>query len=335
MPDGQPVPQAQPNPAGQPDPAAQPDPATQPDPAARKPPVAQVAPNARAAPDEQSIPDVRTVTAGIDGSPESLDAADWAAREALLRRLSLHLVHVEPPPRPNGSAVLRNSALVDHAALHLSYAHPALGIIEEQLTGDPVETLAGTAESSELLVVGSRGNSALTGLMVGSVALAVAAVAACPVALVRAGEQPEDEREGAADAPFRPVLLGLDIGRPCDELLEYAFGAAAARRTALHVVHTWTLSAPPRLPARGVPDQGEEKLRRLAAVLTPWQHKFPGTEVVPRVVHGRAGHHLLKASAGAGLLVIGRSAEAGPRLGATAHSVIHHVPRPVVVVPHA
>ncbi|MGW5699332.1 universal stress protein, partial [Streptomyces asiaticus] len=34
-----------------------------------------------------------TVTIGLDGSPESLAAADWAAREAQRRGLPLRLVH--------------------------------------------------------------------------------------------------------------------------------------------------------------------------------------------------------------------------------------------------
>ncbi|WP_406259884.1 universal stress protein [Actinacidiphila glaucinigra] len=36
---------------------------------------------------------VRCVIAGVDGSPESLAAADWAAREAGLRGLPLRLRH--------------------------------------------------------------------------------------------------------------------------------------------------------------------------------------------------------------------------------------------------
>ena len=36
-----------------------------------------------------------TITAGIDGSRASLDAADWAAREAGRRRLPLRLLHAD------------------------------------------------------------------------------------------------------------------------------------------------------------------------------------------------------------------------------------------------
>lgn len=42
----------------------------------------------------------RTITVGIDGSPESHAAAEWAAREAELRDLPVRLLHVwEPLPR--------------------------------------------------------------------------------------------------------------------------------------------------------------------------------------------------------------------------------------------
>ncbi|MCX4585792.1 universal stress protein [Streptomyces sp. NBC_01481] len=39
-----------------------------------------------------------TVTARLDGSPQSIAAAHWAACEAALRRDSLHLVHADDWP---------------------------------------------------------------------------------------------------------------------------------------------------------------------------------------------------------------------------------------------
>lgn len=81
--------------------------------------------------------------------------------------------------------------------------------------------------------------------MVGSVSLGVVARAERPVVLVRAGEQAADEHEmdpagvPSAAAPFRPVVLGLDIDQADDTLLEFAFDAAARRKTALRIVHAW------------------------------------------------------------------------------------------------
>ncbi|MEV8313706.1 universal stress protein [Streptomyces sp. NPDC059900] len=277
----------------------------------------------------------QTITAGVDGSPESLDAARWAAHEALRRNLPLHLVHAGDPPAGRGGLpdddvqARRESGALGHAVAALSRTHPGLSILDEQVTGPPVGALLATARSSALLVVGSRGAGALTRALVGSVALAVAARASCPVALVRASPHPGDT--GAAAGTVHPVVLGLDLARAGDELLEYAFGAAASREAPLHVVHVWTA---PLIPSADAIDPMPEKERRLAAELAPWRQKFPGTQVTERLVHGLAGHHVVKATEAAALLVIGRRVPVGPRLGRTTHAAIHHAKCPVVVVPH-
>ncbi|MCX4673685.1 universal stress protein [Streptomyces sp. NBC_01381] len=284
------------------------------------------------------MPTPQTITAGIDGSPESLAAADWAALEALRRDLPLHLIHAydQPSERSHLPEIEvpfhRESGALDRAVVQLSYAHPALGILDEQVTGPPTEALLATSKTSALLVLGSRGFGALAGVLVGSVALAVAARADCPVVLVRAGDRPEDEREGSAEEPGRPVVLGLDLDRPCDELLEFAFRTASTRRAPLHVVHAWAI---PLVPSADATDPTVMKSRHLAAALTPWRHKFPETQVTERLVHGLAGHHLVKSAADADLLVVGRRIPAGARLGRTAHSAIHHARCPVAIVPHA
>ncbi|WP_247706986.1 universal stress protein [Streptomyces liliiviolaceus] len=345
--------------------------------------------------------DIRTVTVGVDGSRAGLDAADWAAREAERRRLTLRLLHAggEPTasvpvpgsglgptpvpgaapgcvPRPRARGARTRPALeqpavparelqrgiLDRAAVRLSYAHPTLQIAARRTDTPALPALLEAATESETVVLGSRGFSGFTGFLVGSVALAVAADAACPVVLVRAGELPPDERvpeervpeervpdervpddaggdtTSPARTPYLPVVLGLDLEEPADELIGYAFDAAGVRAAPLHVVHAWTLP-PLREGAGGAGEPGDTaaqqdaRERFLAAALGPWRHKFPQTEVSEEVVYGHAGHHLLKASTRAGLLVVGRSV-AGAGLGRAAHSLVHHSTCPVAVVPH-
>ena len=71
----------------------------------------------------------------------------------------------------------------------------------------------------------------------------------------------------------------------------------------------------------------------LTSDLEPWRHKFPETTVTERSIYGHPGHHLLRASTRAGLLVTGRRL-GGEGLGRAAHSLVHHATCPVAVVPH-
>lgn len=283
------------------------------------------------------MPLQQTITAGVDGSPGSLGAAGWAAQEALRRDLPLHLVHAsEPSPArsrlPETDAPYdRERGALGRAILHLSNTQPTLRILDEQVTGSPVGALLAAASSSALLVVGSHGAGAITGALVGSVAQAVAARASCPTALVGARHHTGNTDQGPPCDPEHPVVLGIDLSRPGDELLEYAFEAAASREAPLHVVHVWTA---PLVPSTDAIDPMPEKVQQLAAELAPWRRKFPRTQVTDLLVHGMAGHHLVEAASVACLLVIGRRVPVGPNLGRTAHAAIHDAKCPVVVVPH-
>ncbi|MEV1021201.1 universal stress protein [Streptomyces sp. NPDC050264] len=283
---------------------------------------------------------MRVLTVGTDGSRESMDAADWAAREALRRGLPLRLLHADSGERlaPAPPDVdLPGRDVLDRVALQLSYAHPTLKILVRRRPAPPVTALLEAATESETLVLGSRGFTGYSGFLVGSVALAVTARADRPVVLVRAGGLPQDELAHGG-LGFLPVVVGLDVTAPADEVLSYAFEAAALRGTDLHALHAWTVP-PLRGDAPGATPPGDaahrETLRRraLAGALQVWRAKFPEVPVVERLVYGQPGHHLLKASTAASLTVIGRDVDA-TRLGCTAHSVVHHVTSPLAVVPH-
>ncbi|MEV1063595.1 universal stress protein [Streptomyces sp. NPDC050263] len=281
----------------------------------------------------------RTVTLGLDGSNESLSAADWAACEAAMLEIPLRVVHVGeqqphdyvpfageliPPPGAD-----RSARLLIEAKARLVHRHPGVQVTAEQVAGRPVPTLVAIAREAELLVLGSRGLGRVAGVLLGSVALAVVARAEGPVVLVRGVDRAGEEcRPGvfgrsADPTPYRDVVLGLDLRGPDDRVLELAFSAAARRAARLRVVH----GGEPEADAR----------EGLADVLRPWQGKFPGVEVTEEAVIGDAGAHLVDVSRDASLVVVGRRnrvGSLGPYIGPVARTVLQHAVAPVAVVPH-
>ncbi|KOG28923.1 universal stress protein [Streptomyces resistomycificus] len=300
---------------------------------------------------------LRTITVGLDGSQESMAATEWAAREAKLRGLPLKIVHVwEPVPEPMAQAPLLGAETQQHwteripreAAEGVRLRHPGVEVRTEQVSGHPGNALAEAAESAELLVLGSRGFGGIGGFMVGSVSLSTVAHADRPVVLVRAREVAADEHEldpagvPSAAAPFRPVVLGLDVEHPDETLIEFAFDAAKRRATSLRVVHGWNL---PPYYAYGTPANpalhealASRESEAVAEVLRPWRQKFPDVEVVEVSRYGSPAVHVVDASHDASLVVVGRRIRRNPfgaHIGHVTHAVLHHSTVPVAVVPHA
>ncbi|MER6208777.1 universal stress protein [Streptomyces sp. NPDC001642] len=291
---------------------------------------------------------VRSVVAGLDGSPESRAAAEWAAGEAELRGLPLKIVHVwVPAPDPLAQAPFIGAEtqqqwserIPREAGEGLRRRHPGVDVTVEQVSGTPSDALVGAAKDAELLVLGSRGLSGVGGFLVGSVGLSVVARAELPVVLVRADEQAADE--DGTNAGNRPVVLGLDAEGPADAVIEFAFAEAARRGASLRVVYGWSL--PPYYAYGFALDAGlhdelsQEKTGSLTEALRPWRQKHPDIEVFlePRV--GSAADHLVDASREASLVVIGRRIRRGgpgAHIGPVAHGVLHHATAPVAVVAH-
>lgn len=296
----------------------------------------------------------RTITIGLDGSAESRAAAEWAAREALLRGLPLRLLHVRrpvpgpaPEPSPPGDGTPWSDRMLRETAEGLRLRHPGAEITHERVDGMPYEVLTEAARDAELLALGSRGLGRVGGFLVGSVGLVVVAHAERPVVLVRAGEQAADEHEPdpagipSAATPYRPVLLGVDVERPHASVLEFAFAEAARRETALRALHGWVL---PPYYAYGLAAAPEEytgiagdEAGRLTQVLAPWREKFPQVEVVEEPFGGSPSVRLVEASAESSLVVVGRRARRSPlgaHIGPVTHAVIHHSAAPVAAVAH-
>ncbi|WP_189189678.1 universal stress protein [Streptomyces albiflavescens] len=301
---------------------------------------------------------VQHVVTGVDGSPQGLAAAHWAAREALRRGASLSIVHAwkwhprAAPYVPAGSTA-RNWAeqRLDQAANSVRAAHPGLRIVEHLVPDSAVTALLRAAEEADLVVLGSRGLGGVAGFMLGSVSQRVIARSSGPVVLVRAGETVADEHLPAPDGispdeipeiPHRDVVLGLDTRHPCDELIEFAFESARRCRAALRVIHAFG-PAPARVgDDQPVPEPGAELFagheRTVLATVRPWCEKFPEVPVSETVCAGHAATELVRASTGASLVVVGRrkrDTHMGTHIGPVTHAVLHHVGCPVAVIPHA
>lgn len=295
---------------------------------------------------------IRTVTAGLDSSPESLAAAEWAAREAQRRHLPLRLVQAwvwrqQDVPVTEDLDTQRSWALgvLREAEDLVSERCPGLDVTTELVPDTAPAVLSAEAETAEMLVLGSSGHGAVSGFLLGSVGQQVLARARCPVVMVRAGQRPGRERGGAGAGPGDgAVVVGVqDFGGASTPLLDYAFTAAAARGVALHAVHAPDL--PPlygygpavgRLAGRegGITGQAT---RALTDALKPWRETYPQVPVTLTVKLAKSSGVVLAAAARAGLVVVGRKAPRralGMRIGPVAHAVLHHSAAPVAVVPH-
>ncbi|WP_327366044.1 universal stress protein [Streptomyces sp. NBC_01217] len=298
----------------------------------------------------------RTITVGLDGSPESRAAADWAAREAALRDLPVKLVHVWPPvPEPMPQTPLFDAETYQHwterlpreIAETLISRHPGVEVSTEQRAGAAADALVEAARDAELLVLGSRALSGLGGFLVGSVGQAVVARTETPVVLVRAGEQAADEHLAdpagvpSADTAFRPVVLGLDTAGADDAVIAFAFEEARRRHTGLYAVHGWSLPPYYAYSMAAAVDLSDDIARQQAAELTdalrPWQQKYPDIEVVEVSRLDSPARQLIDASRDASLVVVGRRVRRNPfgaHIGAVTHAVLHHATAPVAVVAH-
>ncbi|MFJ3961118.1 universal stress protein [Streptomyces sp. NPDC090036] len=289
----------------------------------------------------------RTLVVGVDGSPESRAAADWAAREAVRRDLPLRVVHAwlwQPLALPlvqdRRTEARRAEDILREAEGELTDRYPGLTVTAEVLSDAVVPALLHAAKGAELLVLGTRGHSALVGFLLGSYGQQVIAAAECPVVSVRSAHG-----RPVALPEQGEVVVGQQGGvEESSEVLRIAFEAAAARRARLRAVRAWSLP-----PVYGyspgsmwIADQfgGLEPYEKAALeqALEPWRTRYPTVDVVEHVERGSAGHVLLAASSDAQLLVVGRrvrESSVGAHIGSVAHAVLHHSACPVAVVPHS
>ena len=151
------------------------------------------------------------VLVGVDGSEESANAVEWAARYATQTGGTLELLIAWYWPPSYGypmaisgydpEAIARG--VVEKASAELSLPPERLRVTV--VGGPPAQQLVAASARADLLVVGSRGHGGFVGLLLGSVGAHCVHHAHCPVLVVR----PAD-----VDRIVAPSTTPLPAGAP-------------------------------------------------------------------------------------------------------------------------
>ncbi len=286
---------------------------------------------------------VPCVVVGVDGSPSALDAVRLATIEARWRHCPLKIVHafiwpwlnvplgpLQEGPTDGG---LRHDAerILAEAVAVARETGPSVSVGTDLITGSPASVLINAARDAELVVLGDRGLGGFSGLLLGSVAVQLAAHSPVPVLVCK-----------NYAASLGPIVVGVDGSAASLSALDIAFREADYRHVDVVAVHTWaglTSSGPgdmlfPVYDLDGV--QVDEELV-LAEALAGLAERYPDVKVRKHVTPGTAAKTLIALSAEAQLVVVGsrgRGGFAGLLLGSVSQQVLHHCASPILLVPN-
>ncbi len=293
------------------------------------------------------------VLVGVDGSPASLAAADWAANYARVHGFGLHLVCAYSVPSftaaalDGGYAALDDSAIAEGARAVLDEAVARVSVTGVRTTsavatGDASAVLVELSADAATVVVGTRGRGGFAERLLGTVSSALPAHSHCPTVVVPHREHAEDREEH--ELPTRPVVRRIVVGVDGSPAAEFAL------ERAIREAETWDAEL---TAVAGVPIgtgtsylawlpatiDHEAVLRDVAegldVVVDRALADHPGLQVRRHVLDGTGAQILTEFSTAVDLVVLGsrgRGGFAGLLLGSTSQAVLHHASCPVMVV---
>lgn len=281
------------------------------------------------------------IVVGVDGSPASDAALEWAVREIEIGGGELLVCHAytsEHIAGPLPGAAEATAAGPAHQRLEqaMSLARHRLAtqrVRGELRAGNPAMMLIEAASGARMVVVGSHGYLGRGARLLGSTALRVAGHADCPAVVVR-------PLLTGVRGPFADhVVVGVDGSSPARAALGFGFGYAALHGVPLVAVCVatewpsdfWTDDR--MLQTYFVAEPAAEAL--LSVAVEPWHHRFPSVLVKRAVYGGDPVRGLLRAARGARLLVVGDRRRDSLRrlvLGSVSQGVAGHASCPVAVV---
>ncbi|GIF17121.1 universal stress protein [Actinoplanes teichomyceticus] len=258
----------------------------------------------------------RKIVIGFDGSPSADAALAWALDEANRTGARAELVYADEwsawGPATAGEHVDPAAGdMLRRAVAAARRTHPGVGVTATTVPALACTALADRSDRAGMIVLGTRGHSALAGL-VGSVGAAVGAHAHCPVVVVHG-----DVRATA------PVVAGVDDSPSAAAVLRFAARQAAGRGVGLRVLRI------------GTPDGRRAHAAPFGELVAAVRAGFPGLDIEAETVRDDPAGALVTAGDTAQLLVVGargHGAVRGLLLGTVSRHLLRHAGCPVAIV---
>lgn len=287
------------------------------------------------------------IVVGVDGSPQSARALEWAVARAVLGGEELELLNAYSHlpsidffgyHGPSAGEQMEwfmefSDEVLAAASTRVRELAPHLACTVTSQVGHPAPTLTAASEGAVAVVVGRRGLGGAAGALLGSVSNRLTVQAKCPVVVVGEAELPASG----------PVVVGLDDSPYGANALRYAIAEAALRKTGVRVVAAYDVI---HQGFRGDPEHAEglrasvesEVERAVAQALearAAEQGSGPAVDVQHVAVEGRAAEAILSHADDAQLVVVGTHGKGLVRrvlLGSVSRQVLADADRPVAVV---
>ena len=286
--------------------------------------------------------DSGTWVVGLDGSDCATNALEWAVSNAERRASSIELVTAWQTPvagaYPMSSPV---TVVIDDTEFHDAAAHDVAEVaagLGPRLTlpvtasvghGGPAQVLLEASESAALLVIGSRGRGGFARLLLGSTSTQCATHASVPTIVV-----PGDAEPAAVDT----IMVGCDGSPNSMAALRWAIDFAPPGGT---VVVVWVWDATPLAVGADAfffPDASDlaaERFHHLVDTVAE-QARSRDVTIEREFVRGTPRSALAAQAENADLVVVGargHGAVGAALLGSVSTWLLHHVHRPIAVVP--
>jgi len=259
------------------------------------------------------------VIVGIDGSQAAIQAAEWAADEAVGSGASLVLLAIIKATHPSAQDYHRDVAHAEASLQTARLAVEAMGrpikVETDILRGPPGAILVSESDDAEMICVGSVGIDRYFRALLGSTATEVAEKALCPVAVIRS----QPDRPGpdiswivveVSDAPDRDIVV------------DRAMREARLRKLPVLAIGT--------VPT----DSSEVPSRELDNRLWPWRRWYPEVHIYP-VTTGRNVTRFLKTVDDLVPMAVVGATDAGQIaqiVGPQNHPVFRHAESSVLIV---